>query len=194
MQKLLLILLLLIAPQLNAEEKLMLCNPDEYGWHMAFQDVPNGSKIFVRFTDSFFSGKKIKYRLGRGVWKQWCHDFVTSPDKNGTRLFKAEPIEFIGNTAICKLIRTYNPMAFLKHGDRSNHDTLKKMWASNPSWAKSHLLNVPWTAVSEIVSYLNFSELYQEKSNSYTVTDSLGHSDTTTYAGKSSQKSNCEVP
>jgi hypothetical protein len=194
-QKLLLILLLVIASQVNAEEKFLLCNSDEYGGHKAFLKVPKNSKIFVKFTDTFFSGKKIEYRVGSGDWKQWCQDYKSGPDKNGiVYQYKADQTEFIGNTAICKLIRTYDPQAFLKIGDRSNHDTLKKMWASNPSWAKSHLLHGRFTAVSEIVSYLNFSELYQETSSIHTVTDGLGHSDTTTFAGQSYQKSNCELP
>ena len=46
----------------------------------------------------------------------------------------------------------------------------------------------------EVIKYLNFSKLYQDYSALYTVTDSLGHSDSVRYSGRSDQKLNCEVP
>ena len=190
-QKLLLILLLVIASQVNAEEKLLLCNPDEYGWHKAFEKIPKNSKIFVKFTDTFFSGKKIEYRTESGDWKRWCHDY-----KSEFKSYKAEEIEFMGNTAICKLSnkQKYNPGSVMKDGEILTHGHFKKMWSANPVFAEKNFQNAPWEKSIEVIKYLNFSKLYQDYSALYTVTDSLGHSDSVRYSGRSDQKLNCEVP
>ena len=108
MKKIMLLVLIIgFASKSLAEEKLMLCSGEGVnGTHPAFPQRTNGSKVFARLTEGFFSGKKIEYRVGLGEWKRWCHDEVYS---RGTEQYNefAAPVEIIGNTVICKTTTEY---------------------------------------------------------------------------------------
>ena len=158
----LLVLIIGFASKSLAEEKLMLCSEKgASGMHPAFPQRTNGYKVFARLTDGFFSGKKIDYRVGLGEWKRWCHNEVHG---RGTKQYNefAAPVEFIGNTVVCKTTSKYERVS--NWWDTYLVDpggNMQKPWYLSEKNFKLHAKHGPWRFEVETISYLNFSRLYQ---------------------------------